>query len=104
MMKTIALLLAAVLYSQVAAEETSKELLTPYGEQKVVYDFYLDDPNKINSALFSIRSLINPLMDDPDGVFSDVPEGWSVDGVGLRVVACGDFTVALAGDQAVELI
>jgi hypothetical protein len=31
-----------------------------------------------------------------------VPEGWSVDGVGLReVVACGDFTVALTGPAAV---
>ncbi|HUY35489.1 MAG TPA: PSD1 and planctomycete cytochrome C domain-containing protein [Pirellulales bacterium] len=30
------------------------------------------------------------------------PEGWSVDGVGLReVAACGDFTVALEGDAVV---
>jgi len=32
-----------------------------------------------------------------------IPEGWSVDGVGLRdVTPCGDFVVALAGDSAVE--
>ena len=63
-----ALLLAAVLCFQASAEETSKEVQTPYGEQKVVFDFYLDDPDKINSALFWIRSLINPLLDDPYGM------------------------------------
>ncbi|HEV3023444.1 MAG TPA: DUF1549 domain-containing protein, partial [Pirellulales bacterium] len=32
-----------------------------------------------------------------------VPEGWSVDGTGLRDVArCGEFTVALAGDAVVD--
>ena len=38
---------------------------TPYDEQKVLYDFYFDDPNKINAALYWIRSLMNPLMDTP---------------------------------------
>jgi hypothetical protein len=46
----------------------SKEVQTPYAEQKVVFDFYLDNPDKINSALFWIRSLINPLMDEPYGL------------------------------------
>jgi hypothetical protein len=32
-----------------------------------------------------------------------IPDGWSVDGVGLRdIVPCGDFTVALTGEKAVE--
>ncbi len=38
---------------------------TPYTEQKVVFDFYFDDPAKINSALYWIRSLMNPLMESP---------------------------------------
>jgi uncharacterized protein len=38
---------------------------TPYGEQKVVFDFYFDDPRKIDSALYWIRALLNPLMDAP---------------------------------------
>ena len=38
---------------------------TPYAEQKVVYDFYFDEPVKINSALYWIRSLMNPLGEDP---------------------------------------
>jgi hypothetical protein len=51
-----------------AAEETSREVQTPYTEPKVVYDFYFDNPEKINSALYWIRSLMNPLLDDPYGM------------------------------------
>ncbi len=38
---------------------------TPYKEPNVVFDFYLDEPQAINSALYWIRSLINPIMDAP---------------------------------------
>ena len=51
-----------------AEERASRTVQTPYGEQKVVFDFYFDDPEKINSALYWIRSLINPLMDEPYGI------------------------------------
>jgi hypothetical protein len=51
-----------------AEERVSRAVQTPYGEQKVVFDFYFDDPEKINSALYWIRSLINPLMDEPYGL------------------------------------
>lgn len=50
------------------AEETSEGgtvVHTPYNEQRVVYDFYFDDPEKINSALYWIRSLMNPLLESP---------------------------------------
>jgi intracellular sulfur oxidation DsrE/DsrF family protein len=49
-------------------ERVSRAVQTPYGEQKVVFDFYFDDPAKINSALYWIRSLINPLMEEPYGI------------------------------------
>ncbi len=55
------LLLAPLVYADKGADFVQ----TPYTEQKVVFDFYLDDPQKINSALYWIRSLINPLMDSP---------------------------------------
>ncbi|MGD2056192.1 MAG: DsrE family protein [Gammaproteobacteria bacterium] len=48
-----------------AAEGVSREVQTPYTEQKVVYDFYFDNPAKINAALYWIRSLMNPLMEAP---------------------------------------
>ncbi len=44
---------------------------TPYAEQKVVFDFYLDAPEKINAALYWIRALINPLLDEP---YNQAPE------------------------------
>ncbi len=44
---------------------------TPYSAQKVVFDFYFDEPAKINSALYWIRSLLNPLMDAP---YNQAPE------------------------------
>jgi len=45
--------------------ESARYVATPYEEPKVVYDFYFDDPQKINSALYWVRSLINPLSEDP---------------------------------------
>lgn len=44
---------------------SAEQSFTPYTEQKVVYDFYFDEPQKINAALFWIRSLMNPLTDQP---------------------------------------
>ncbi len=87
-MKSLVLLLAAALFSQAVAEETSTEVLTPYGEQKVVFDFYLDDPAKINTALFWIRSLVNPLMDDPYGMAPEFLD--------LKVVIHGTEIVTVA--------
>jgi intracellular sulfur oxidation DsrE/DsrF family protein len=48
-----------------------KIVQTPYEEQKVVFDFYFDDPERINSALYWIRALVNPLMDEP---YNQAPE------------------------------
>jgi uncharacterized protein len=44
---------------------------TPYTEQKVVFDFYFDEPAKINSALYWIRSLTIPLGEEP---YNQAPE------------------------------
>lgn len=67
-MRYLAIMLAACIASTAIAEETSRVVQTPYGEQKVVYDFFLDEPDKINSALFWIRSLMNPLVEEPYGM------------------------------------
>ena len=48
-----------------ADDKVSRVVQTPYSEQQVVYDFYFDNPDKIGNALYWIRSLMNPLMDDP---------------------------------------
>ncbi len=61
-------LLLLSLYLPLTADADAKIVQTPYGEQQVIFDFYFDDPQKINSALFWVRSLMNPLMDDPYGL------------------------------------
>ena len=91
-MKHIVLLLVAALYfctPLVRAEEAvSRAVQTPYSEQKVVFDFYFDEPQKINSALYWIRSLINPLMDEPYGLAPEFLD--------IKVVIHGTEIVAAA--------
>jgi hypothetical protein len=48
---------------------------TPYAPAKVVFEFYLDDPQKIGSALYWVRSLMNPLQEAP---YHYAPEELSV--------------------------
>lgn len=70
------------------AEEHGQFVNTPYKAQKVVFDFYFDEPDKINSALYWIRSLINPLMEEPYGL---APEELKI-----KVVVHGTEIVTLA--------
>ncbi|MEZ5540597.1 MAG: DsrE family protein [Pseudomonadota bacterium] len=71
-----------------AAAPASREVHTPYTEQRVVFDFYFDDPDKIGTALFWIRSLINPLLDEP---YAMAPEF-----LDIKVVVHGTEIVTLA--------
>ncbi len=59
------MLLGVLLCSWAQAGDSPEFVQTPYSEQQVLFDFYFDDPQKINSALYWIRSLMNPLMDTP---------------------------------------
>lgn len=61
----LTLLLYLVLIPLAQSEENPKLQFTAYQPQKVIFDFYFDEPDKINSALYWIRSLITPLMDSP---------------------------------------
>ncbi len=38
---------------------------TPYKSQKVVFELYFDEPEKLYSALFWLRSFVNPLTEQP---------------------------------------
>ncbi|MEW6590628.1 MAG: DsrE family protein [Pseudomonadota bacterium] len=42
-----------------------KPVATPYAPARVLFDFYFDDPQKIGSALFWVRSLVNTLQSPP---------------------------------------
>lgn len=44
---------------------------TPYKAPKVLFDFYLDHPNKMGAALYWIRSFMNPLIDAPYSMFPE---------------------------------
>lgn len=44
---------------------------TPYKEQKVVFDFYFDSPEKAATALYWLRSLLNPLTAEPYNITPD---------------------------------
>jgi intracellular sulfur oxidation DsrE/DsrF family protein len=77
-MRISALLLtvaAVTATSRLAAEQQPVKggswVQTPYQEQKVLFDFYFDEPEKINSALYWIRSQMNPLMEHP---YNQAPE------------------------------
>ncbi len=43
----------------------AREVWPEYASPKVVYEFYLDRPEKMTSALYWIRSLMNPLLEEP---------------------------------------
>jgi len=46
-------------------DATGKEVNTPYEDPKALFDFYFDDPRHIDSALYWIRSYMNPLTEEP---------------------------------------
>ncbi len=78
--KTLLTVLASVWLSLLLSLGTSalaagKLVATPYAPAKVMFEFYLDDPQKIGSALFWVRSLMNPLMEAP---YSYSPEDLSI--------------------------
>lgn len=85
---TILLLCLLAFPSAWAGPPASRAVQTPYGEQQVVFDFYFDEPEKINSALFWIRSLINPLMEEPYGLAPELLD--------IKVVVHGTEIVTLA--------
>jgi uncharacterized protein len=72
----------------VRADPAVEFVQTPYQEPKVVFDFYFDEPQKINAALYWIRSLINPLMEAP---YDMAPEMMDI-----KVIIHGTEIVTLA--------
>ena len=61
---------------------------TPYQEPKVAFEFYFDEPAKINSALYWLRSYINPLTEEP---YNFAPELMDI-----KVIIHGTEIVTLA--------
>jgi intracellular sulfur oxidation DsrE/DsrF family protein len=70
------------------AENISRSVQTPYSEQQVVFDFYFDEPDKIHTALYWVRSLMNPLLEEPYGMAPELLD--------LKVVIHGTEIVTVA--------
>jgi intracellular sulfur oxidation DsrE/DsrF family protein len=66
----------------------------PYQPQKVVYEFYFNDPHDINSALYWLRSLVNPLSEEP---YAMMPEDHSI-----KVILHGTEIVTVAKKNYAE--
>jgi intracellular sulfur oxidation DsrE/DsrF family protein len=62
----IVTLALAIAYPKTARSD-AKVVQPPYQEQKVVFDFYFDEPQKIGAALYWVRALLNPLVEEPYG-------------------------------------
>lgn len=69
-------------------EKGAEYVDTPYTMQKVVFDFYFDNPSKINPGLHWINGLMSPLMETP---YDYVPEFLK-----LKVIIHGTEIAALA--------
>ena len=86
--KLAAAILLILISTSLPAAESARYTQTPYTEQKVVYDFFFDEPQKIAVALYWLRSLLNPLMEEP---YATTPEEHSI-----KVVIHGTEIVTLA--------
>lgn len=53
------------------AHAQAKLVQTPYTLPKVIFDFYLDHPNKMGAALYWVRSFMNPLIEAPYSMFPE---------------------------------
>lgn len=75
-MKTLLILWTALwLAAAPCAHAAGKWVQTPYAPPKVMFEFYFDDPQKIGSALYWVRSLMNPLTEAP---YNYPPEDFSI--------------------------
>lgn len=75
--KLICLLLCLLpLVCHGAEDSRAQYVATPYSEeQKVLFEFYFDEPSKINTALYWLRSYMNTLTDEP---YNLAPEFMSI--------------------------
>lgn len=72
----------------IQAQDSAQFVQTPYEEQKVVFDFYFDEPSKIATALYWLRSLINPMTEEPYNLAPDFHD--------IKVVIHGTEIVTVA--------
>lgn len=88
-MKSFSVALAGLFLSlSLPACAAGSWVATPYAPARVVFEFYLDHPQKIGSALYWVRSLMNPLL--------EAPYNYSPEDLSIVVVIHGNEIVAVA--------
>ena len=87
---TRSLLICALLIATLpgSAAASAEFVATPYKEQKVVFDFYFDDPAKINTALYWLKGLVDPLIAPP--------YNHALDDLNIKVIIHGTELVTVA--------
>ena len=65
MKSVLSLLVVLWLGIMTPAHAAGKWVATPYAPAKVMFEFYLDNPQKVGSALYWVRSLMNSLQAAP---------------------------------------
>jgi len=81
-------ILFLLFFSHISFADKAELIQTPYQEPKVAFEFYFDEPEKINSALYWLRSYINPL--------TDAPYNYSPEFMDIKVIIHGTEIVTLA--------
>lgn len=88
-LRVIFYLLTTLLLSTQSQASSAEFVATPYADQqKIVFDFYFDDPQKINPALYWLKGLVDPLMAEPYNI--------APDDMDIKVILHGTEVVALA--------
>lgn len=89
-MKPVLLLLSLLLWPGLIgpAQAAGTPRVPAYAPARVVFDFYFDNPQKLGSALFWVRSLMNPLL--------GAPYNYSPEDLNIVVVIHGTEIVTVA--------
>jgi uncharacterized protein len=67
----LALGLGLITTLPLTARAEARAVQTPYKNPKVLFDFYFDHPAKMGSALYWLRSFMNPLLEAPYSFFQE---------------------------------
>lgn len=70
-LRTAAWVMAASLLAAGAVQAQAQRVQTPYAKPKVIFDLYLDHPDKMATALYWVRSFVNPLTEAPYSFFDE---------------------------------
>ncbi|WP_296872073.1 DsrE family protein [Tibeticola sp.] len=70
-LRTAAWVMAASLLAAGGVQAQAQRVQTPYAKPKVIFDLYLDHPDKMATALYWVRSFVNPLTEAPYSFFDE---------------------------------